>query len=111
MKLIDMIALAKAGYTKRDIEKIRAEELEEVNEGADESEASIITEEEAGSIPDTDPEEVQPDFRELYESAMKTIKAQTDEISRLQKANMSRDISGEQKDIYQLAQDSLNALI
>ena len=110
MKLVDMIALAKAGYSKRDIEKIRAEELEEANESAAESEASQ-TEEEAGSIPDTDPEEVQPDFRELYESAMKTIKAQTDEISRLQKANMGRDVSGEQKDIYQLAQDSLNALI
>lgn len=107
MNLIDVIALAKAGYSKKDIEKIRAEENEQFENGEEVIDVEINeTETDDGKA-----EDIEIDYKALYESAEKTIKEKDDLITSLQKANTEKDISGQKHDLNKEVKDSLNALI
>lgn len=112
MKLIDIIALAKAGYSKKDIEKIRNEESEngdEVNvETTVESEVSVETETEVGKD-ETDSSDV--DYEQLYNDANKKLAELEEKISVIQKANTDRNLSGNEKSFEDKVKDSLQALI
>ena len=111
MNLIDVIALAKAGYTKRDIEKIRAEEKE-----AEETELPFTDEtiEDEVSLEESSDEEMSEvvDYKALYEESIKTIQAKDETISVLQKANAHKDLGDDKSsDIRTLAEESLKALL
>ena len=112
MKLIDIITMAKAGYSKKDIEKIRNEETEngeEVNvETNVETEVNVETETESGKA-ETDSNDI--DYEQLYNDAHKKLVELEEKISIIQKANTDRNLSGNEKSFEDKVKDSLNALI
>lgn len=111
MKLIDIIALAKAGYSKKDIEKIRNEETEngeEVNVETIETEVNVETETEVGKD-ETDSSDI--DYESLYNDANKKLAELEEKISVIQKANTDRNLSGNEKSFEDKVKDSLQALI
>ena len=114
MKLIDIIALAKAGYSKKDIEKIRNEETEngeEVNPetGVEtETEVSVEAETEVGKD-ETDSNDI--DYEKLYNDANKKLVELEEKISVIQKANTVKNLSGNEKSFEDKVKDSLEALI
>lgn len=112
MKLIDIIALAKAGYSKKDIEKIRNEESEngdEVNvETTVETQVNVETETEEGKD-ETDSSDI--DYESLYNDANKKLAELEEKISVIQKANTVKNLSGNEKSFDDKVKDSLQALI
>lgn len=111
MKLIDIIALAKAGYSKKDIEKIRNEETEngeEVNVETIETEVNVETETEEGKE-ETDSSDI--DYEQLYNDANKKLAELEEKISVIQKANTVKNLSGNEKSFDDKVKDSLQALI
>ena len=97
MKLTDVIALAKAGYKKADIDellKVPVDEQEPEAEDPESTDAETGPEEEAG---EESPEESETDpvaYKQLYEDLKKDHDTLQKELKKAQKTNIKKDSSG-----------------
>ena len=90
MHITDIIALAKAGYTAKDIKELLSVEVMEKSETITEPEKPI----------ETESEEKEPDYKTLYENATKEIeklnaeKTETEnDLKKAQKVNSNANIA------------------
>lgn len=107
MKLEDIIALAKQGYKKKDIEELinmaeketEVEEKSNVPEVQDEQDAEP---EKGHEEPETVPDE--PDYKKLYEESQIQIKA-------LQQKNITKNISANEPSNDEILQDIVRSFM
>lgn len=97
MKLSELIILSKAGYTKKDIEKLTKEEAETATK---ELESKKEEEEKAKEEEKKQASEKENKIKELEK-----------ELEELRKSNLNKDISGDDESFEDKLNDSLNALI
>ena len=97
MKLIERLALIKAGYTKKEIAALEAEELtgdpaqQPEQEPEPQEPEQKAPEQEPEQDPETgDPEQEEPDYKELYQTAQKQLEA-------AQKVNIRVDVGQKPK--------------
>lgn len=117
MKLTDMIALARAGYKKADIDNMI--KLDEEKDKAEE-EAKKQAEEELAKLKEkqkdhelsTDNEEVVNEAqKKALEKANKEIETLKEQLKKAQEANINRDNSGNEESFEEKLNDTLSALI
>lgn len=102
MKILDAIALAKAGYKKADIDKMLSDDQEPENQPEPDPEPEDSNHDddsqdvpEAGESGEDDDQE--PDYKSLYEQTQKDIKNLRDQIKKLQKDKINKDNSNNDK--------------
>ena len=106
MKVSEQLMLIAKGYSKKEIEALKAQELEELQA---ESEKKEDPKEEPKEDPKQDPKE-EPDYKALYEEQLKKNQETAKNLQDLQKKNSRADISDELSKMESEAQKSLEDL-
>ena len=104
MKILDAIALAKAGYKKADIDKMLADDNQEPEkqpepEPTPEPDDSTH-DDDSLDLPDAGESGeggTEPDYKSLYEETQKDIKSLRDQIKKLQQDKINKDNSNNNK--------------
>lgn len=91
MKLIDVIALAKAGYKKADIDELLTIQVDEPEPGAAPESTEPIISPEGG--PDPSPEVPEsPDYEQLYKDVLGQIETLKNDLKVAQAKNINQSI-------------------
>lgn len=100
MKLVDIIALAKAGYTAAEVKELAALEVAEAGSAPEPNRAAEPAEQQTATPEQPQPEEEpvahdmsERDNKELEELNQKVIDLET-KLAAAQKANTKKDLSG-----------------
>ena len=108
MTLGEIIALAKAGYKKQDIDELLAIKVDEPDP---EPEDPKSTENPSGSEgdPDTSPEdpEDKPDFEDMYNSLQKEFDKLKEDLKKAQEKNVHQNNGGNDPDPYKDLEEAL----
>lgn len=75
MKLLERLALIKAGYTKKEIAAIEAAEIEDQAAEPDGEQGEEVKDEPAGDPEAEEPEQDEPDYKTLYKQAKSQLEA------------------------------------
>lgn len=104
MKILDAIALAKAGYKKADIDKMLSDDQEPENQPEpeptpepDDSNHDDDSQDDPAAGESGEDDDQEPDYKSLYEQTQKDIKSLRDQIKKLQKDNVNKDNSKHDK--------------
>ena len=108
MHINERIALARAGYKKKEIEALIEEELKELESSEDTTEEETI--EESNEEETIEESEDTTDYKELSESLAIKLKEAEEKIKKIQEKNVNTDNSGG-ADFNKALADAVNALI
>lgn len=105
MNLLDRITLLRAGYSRKEIDQMIAEDAEAAAKAAAEQAEDPEPEQDPEPAEDPEPEKKpEPDYKKLYE-------AQTEALEKAQAANRQRDNKGKDKDPHEVLKEIVTSFM
>lgn len=96
MNLIDIIALAKAGYKKADIDELLAVPVDEPEPLPAAPDSTVRADgPEGGPEPSPEDSPQEPDYRMLYDDIQKELEKVRQDLKAAQEKNITKDLSGQ----------------